>query len=120
LQDKFVVISARDSMVFNYPRWDKTNNNNVRVDAFAGNQDLSPIDFLQTAECFTPDLLVPLSDEMPIEATDPRVRLGVTRSLRSPPPTPPPPPPSGFPPWFEVLFTPPPRRAIIPSSSLPP
>ena len=38
--------------------------------------------FLHAAECFTPDLLVPLSDEMPAAAADPRVRVGVTRSLR--------------------------------------
>lgn len=53
-----------------------------RVDAFAGNQDLGPVGFLHAAECFTPDLLVPLSDEMPAAAADPRVRVGVTRSLR--------------------------------------
>ena len=83
LQDKFLVVSARDSMVYNYPRWDRTNNGSVRVDAFAGNQDLTPEEFLRTAEGFTPDLMVPLSDEMPAEALEPRVRLGVTRSLRS-------------------------------------
>lgn len=82
MQDKLVVATNRDSLFYNYPRWDKSTKSHVRVEGFSGNRALSPQDYLTTAELFEPDLLVPLSDEVSAEASDARFRVSVDRTLK--------------------------------------
>ena len=82
LENKFLVATSRDDLIYNYPRWDQSTKANVRVEGFAGNRALSPLEYLATAELFNPDLLVPLSDEVPAEATDARFRASTERSLK--------------------------------------
>lgn len=81
LQDQFLIATHRDSYVYNYTRWDQGTKSHARVEGFAGSRPLSPSDYLTVAELFEPDLLIPLSDEVPAEASDSRHRTGVERSL---------------------------------------
>lgn len=82
LKNKFIVATNRDSFAYNYTRWDKGTKASVRVDGLAGNRALTPSEYLAAAEGFEPDILVPLSDEVPAEATDSRLQTSVEKSLR--------------------------------------
>lgn len=81
MQDKFIVASHRDSYTYNYMCWDKSTKNHACVEGFAGNRALTPLEYLAAAELFEPDLLVPLSDEVPAEASSARIYMSVQRSL---------------------------------------
>lgn len=81
LQDKFLVASPRDSHIYNFPRWDKGTKAHACVEGFAGNQALTPLNYLAAAELFEPDLLIPLSDEVPAEASDARIVTSIERSI---------------------------------------
>lgn len=76
------MVTGRDTITFNYPQWRKGSDKGVRVEAFSGSIELSPAAYLKVAQVFEPDLLVPLSDEVPAEAKDVFFKQSVDKSLK--------------------------------------
>lgn len=77
-----MVATDRDSLIYNYTRWEKATKAAARVDSFAGNRALTPAEYLDAAKLFEPDLIIPLCDEVPAEASDARFHISIERSLR--------------------------------------
>ena len=82
LQDRLVVASARDTTQYNYPQWQNSSKAAVRLEGFGGSQLLTAATYNDVCNLFHPDLWIPLSDEVPAEAPEARVKNSVVRTLK--------------------------------------